>query len=65
MKDTRLTFKRYEKKYILSPWDYEALWERLAPRMQPDEFFSSTVCSVYYDTDNFSLIRNSIDSPLY
>lgn len=65
MKDTRLTFKRYEKKYILSPWDYEALWERLAPRMQPDEFFSSTVCSVYYDTDNFSLIRNSIDSPIY
>lgn len=65
MKDARLTFKRYEKKYILSPWDYEALWERLGPYMEPDEFFSSTVCSVYYDTENFALIRNSIDAPIY
>ena len=65
MKDTKFTFKRYEKKYVLSPEEYARIRERLEPYIQPDEFFSSTVCSIYYDTDDFSLIRHSIDAPVY
>lgn len=63
--DPRLTFKRYEKKYLLSPEKYAALRAALDGLIEPDEFFASTVCSVYYDTENYSLIRNSIDAPIY
>ena len=65
MNNTRLTFKRNEKKYLLSPERYEALWAELSPRLVPDEYFSSTVCSVYYDSDDYELIRRSIEAPIY
>ncbi len=65
MKNTRLTFKRNEKKYLLSPDRYEALWAELSPRLVPDEYFSSTVCSVYYDSGDYELIRRSIEAPVY
>lgn len=65
MKDTVFTFKRYEKKYLLSRRQYEALWEKLRDHLVPDRYFQSTVCSVYYDSDDFSLIRHSLDRPVY
>ena len=65
MSRTKLTFKRYEKKYLLSADKYDGLRSRLDSRIRPDEYFKSTVCSVYYDTADYSLIRNSIDSPIY
>lgn len=65
MKQTRLTFKRYEQKYLLSAEQYASFKQRLDEYIQPDEYFKSTVCSVYYDTADFDFIRSSIDSPLY
>ena len=65
MKDTKLTFKRYEKKYLLAQEKYERLRLALDERIEPDEYYSSTVCSIYYDTDDYSLIRHSIDKPVY
>lgn len=65
MNNTRLTFKRNEKKYLLTPERYEALWAELSPRLVPDEYFSSTVCSVYYDSSDYELIRRSIEAPVY
>ena len=65
MSDTKFTFKRFEKKYLLSAEQFDALWDRLAPYLEPDEYPSSTVCSIYYDTDDYSLIRHSIDAPVY
>jgi len=65
MKDTVLTFKRYEKKYLLSAEKYALLMERLEEHIKPDRFFHSTVCSIYYDTENFELIRHSIEKPVY
>lgn len=65
MKDTKLSFKRYEKKYLLSGEKYSALWKELEPRLEPDAFFQSTVCSLYYDWDDFRLIRNSVEKPVY
>ncbi len=58
MSETRLSFKRFEKKYLLSAAQYAAL-------MEPDEYFQSTVSSIYYDTRDFRLIRHSIDAPVY
>lgn len=65
MGDTKLTFKRLEKKFLLSPEQYERLMERLSEHIEPDRFFQSTVCSLYYDDDSYSLIRHSIESPVY
>ena len=65
MEEAKLTFKRYEKKYLLTRGQYERLWQSLSPYIEPDEYFKSTVCSVYYDTEDFSLIRHSLDKPVY
>ena len=34
-------------------------------RMRPDIYGESTVCSVYYDTPDFRLIRASLEKPVY
>ena len=65
MKETKFTFQRYEKKYLLSREKVQALWQELAPLVEPDAFFQSTVCSVYYDWEDFRLIRHSLDKPVY
>jgi len=65
MSETKFTFQRLEKKYLLSAEQYAALWERLSPYLEPDEYPCSTVCSIYYDTDDCRLIRHSLDAPVY
>ena len=65
MNETKLTFKRTEKKYLLTPERYEALWQRIGSYLEPDDYPRSTVCSIYYDTDDYRLIRNSIEGPVY
>ena len=65
MEETKLTFKRYEKTYLLSAADYAALFARLEPYIEPDDYPESTVCSIYYDSDDYRLIRHSIDAPVY
>ncbi len=65
MSDAKLTFKRTEKKYLLSAERFEALWERMEPHLEPDEYHKSTVCSIYYDTGDYRLIRHSLDAPVY
>ena len=65
MAETPLTFKRYEKKYLLSPEQYRALRASLEGRIRPDQFAHSTVCSIYFDDERFSLIRHSLDKPVY
>ena len=58
-------FKRIEKKYLLSSEKYELLTTALADYIEPDEYPHSTICSMYYDTPDFKLIRASIEKPLY
>ena len=65
MGETRLSFKRYEKKYLLSAEQYARLMEKLREHIEPDEYFQSTVCSLYYDTADCTLIRHSIEAPVY
>ena len=65
MTDTKLSFKRYEQKYLVSAAQFEKLWERLAPYLTPDRYYESTVLSLYYDDEVFSMIRASIEKPIY
>lgn len=58
-------FKRYEKKYMLTPYQLARIMEGIKDRMRADEFGRYTLCNIYYDTDDFRLIRASLEKPVY
>ena len=55
--------KRYEMKYILSPMQKEYLIKRLEGHMKTDEYGLTSIASLYYDTPNYRLIRESLEKP--
>ncbi|MBQ9521844.1 MAG: polyphosphate polymerase domain-containing protein [Oscillospiraceae bacterium] len=59
------SFQRYEKKYLLTPAQYEAVRAGMQSYMTPDAYSKYTICNVYYDTDDFRLIRTSLEKPVY
>ena len=58
-------FKRYEKKYILTKEQYEKFRSMTEGRLEVDQYGKHTICNIYFDTSNYSLIRNSIEKPVY
>ncbi|MBE6695876.1 MAG: polyphosphate polymerase domain-containing protein [Ruminococcaceae bacterium] len=58
-------FKRYELKYILTPEQKEKLISAMSPYMQLDKYGRTTIRNIYFDTDNYRLIRRSIERPAY
>lgn len=58
-------FKRYELKYRLSALQHQRLMKILAHHAEPDSYGVHTISNIYYDTDRFDLIRQSIEKPLY
>lgn len=58
-------FKRYELKYLLSIQQYQLLETIISSQMQKDKYGESNICNLYYDTDNYLLIRRSIEKPFY
>ena len=59
------TFERFEEKYLLTSAQYKAVMAGLRGRMHPDMFGRSTVSSIYYDTEDYRLVRASLDKPDY
>lgn len=59
------TFKRVEIKYIISNEKYDLLIKALEPYLQVDEFGLSTIQSIYYDTEHYDIIRESLEKPVY
>ena len=55
------TFQRYEKKYLLTPAQYQWIFQQLQSRMQVDEYGMYPICSIYFDTDDYRLIRASLE----
>lgn len=58
-------FKRYELKYLLTKQQQKCILDAMKPHMQIDEYGRTTIRNIYYDTDNYQLVRNSIESPVY
>ena len=58
-------FKRYEIKYVLSEKDAIALEALCKKYMSDDGFGQSTICNIYFDTDDYLLIRRSLEKPIY
>ena len=59
------TFERHEVKYLLDSRQRSALERAMLGHMQADEYGESTICSLYYDTPDYRLIRRSLDKPDY
>ena len=58
-------FNRVEKKYLIDKGQYDALLLEIQNHMQKDRYFHSEVYNIYFDTDNYDLIVQSIDHPLF
>ncbi len=58
-------FKRYELKYLLTPLQKEAVLQAMADYMELDQYGRTTIRNIYFDTDNYRLIRHSIEKPAY
>lgn len=58
-------FKRYEKKYLLDESRYRALLPLLEEHMECDEYGRHTICNIYFDTEDYRLIRTSLEKPIY
>ena len=63
------TFKRYEKKYILTKAQKEALEERIKGHMELDAFCKKNnhylIRNIYYDTLTNDLIHMSVEKPVF
>ncbi len=58
-------FERTEKKYFLRDNQYNRLFTEIRDRISPDEYGKSTINSLYFDTDDYRMIRQSIDAGTY
>ena len=58
-------FKRYELKYMITIEQKEKMLEAISPYMQLDNYGRTTIRNIYFDTDNYRLIRRSIEKPAY
>lgn len=65
MTKPQTVFKRCEKKYLLSRDQYDALLSQLQEKMTQDVYGEHTICSLYFDTPEYDLIRTSIEKPVY
>ena len=63
--NAKMTFKRYELKYMLTRKQAAALHQAMEGHMALDCFGHSTIRNIYFDTDSWRLVRRSIEKPLY
>lgn len=58
-------FNRVEKKYLLTKFNYDLLLKKLGNNIIEDRYGLMTISNIYYDTNSFELIRNSIEKPQF
>lgn len=56
-------FIRKELKYLITRRQMDQLLVRLERKLEPDPYFESDIYSVYFDTDQFDLLRQCADKP--
>ena len=61
----QMIFKRHEIKYMITVEQLELIKKEFEEHMIADEHGESTICSLYFDTPSFQLIRRSIEHPVY
>lgn len=61
----QMTFERYEVKYILTRQQKKQILKAMEPYMALDAYGRTTIRNIYYDTENYRLVRKSIEKPAY
>lgn len=61
----QMIFQRYEIKYLLNREQKQAVLQAMQNRMELDQYGRTIIRNVYFDTDNFRLIRRSLEKPCY
>ena len=64
MEDEKI-FDRVEKKYLITPTIRRVLLRTIKKNMKPDSYFKSNIYNIYFDTNNYDLITQSIDHPIF
>lgn len=59
------TFKRYEIKYLLTEQQKRDILKAMEPYMKLDSYGRHTIRNIYFDTDNYRLIRHSLEKSIY
>lgn len=62
---TGTIFERREKKYLLTQAKFNQLMVELEKYMVVDEYGLHTIHTIYYDTDDFDVIRHSVSKPKF
>lgn len=62
---TQYSFQRIEKKYFISPAQAETMLGEMRQHMTVDRYGEYAIGNIYCDTDNFRLIRASLEKPAY
>lgn len=60
-----LVFERTEKKYLITKEQYLKLRDKWVNKQIDDDYGLSTICNVYYDNDEYRLVRTSNEKPDY
>lgn len=58
-------FQRYEIKYMVSAKQKKAILKAMESHMKLDDYGRTAIRNIYYDTDNYRLVRRSIEKPVY
>ncbi len=58
-------FKRYEIKYLIDEEQRARILERTQDYMALDKYGKTLIKNIYFDTDDYRLIRRSIEKPAY
>ncbi len=58
-------FKRYELKYLMTRQQKDLLLKIMTGHMELDKYGHTTIRNIYFDTDNYRLVRHSIEGPPY
>ncbi|WP_127494917.1 polyphosphate polymerase domain-containing protein [Paenibacillus glycanilyticus] len=62
-------FNRYESKYLMDSQSFHEIYNRLLDYMELDEYNKNdqfySISNLYFDTDQHSIIRNSLAKPKY
>lgn len=61
----RSVFERREVKYLLRRHQQRRVLAAMAPYMARDQYGRTTICNLYFDTDDYRLIRRSLEHPVY
>ena len=65
MQQAKLLFQRYEKKYLLTEAQYRQVLDAIREKMVPDAHARYSIKNIYFDTEDYDLIRASVDGADY